>query len=185
MPQVLRHYDFPQSGTFVDVAGGNGSLLAAILQARPQARGIVMDLAFARPDAEPNLKAQGVDGRCRFEAGDFFASVPAGGDLYTMKWILHDFADDKAGAILRNVRAAMPATAKLLLIEAIVPEDGDALMGHMMDMNMLVMCGGRERTAAHWRELLAVNGFGLNRIIAMPGPVSILETAPAPAVKMG
>ncbi len=183
VPAVLRHYDFPQAGTFVDVAGGNGSLLAAILSARPQARGIVMDLAFARLDAERNLAAAGVADRCRFEAGDFFEAVPAGGDLYTMKWILHDFDDDKAGAILRNVRAAMPATAKLLLIEAIVPEEGDALLGHMMDMNMLVMCGGRERTASHWRELLAANGFRIDRIIPLPGPVSILETVPDTAVQ--
>jgi len=172
---MLECYDFPQAGTFVDVAGGSGNMLAAILMARPAARGIVMDLAYLTDQAAANLAAQGVSDRCEFVSGDFFQSVPAGGDLYTMKWILHDWNDAKAAAILRSVHAAMPAHAKLLLVEAVVPAGDDAMAGRMMDLNMMVMCGGKERTAAEWNDLLDASGFQLNQIISMPAPVSILE----------
>lgn len=172
---LLANYDFPATGTLVDVAGGSGNMAAAILESRPQLRGIVMDLAFAEEEANANLAARGVAGRCRFVAGDFFQEVPAGGDIYTMKWILHDWPDEKAGAILRTVHRAMPSHAKLVLAEAVIPEEGDALYGRMMDMNMMVMCGGKERTAKEWEALLDANGFRLTRIVAIPGPVSIVE----------
>lgn len=172
---VLAHYEFPEQGLFVDVAGGSGMMLSAILRARPQARGIVMDLPFTAPAAAANLQEQGVADRCVFEAGDFFQSVPAGGDLYTMKWILHDWNDERAGAILGTVHQAMPAHAKLLLVEAVVPEGDDAQFGRMMDLNMMVMCGGKERTEPEWRQLLTANGFALSRVIPMPGPVSLVE----------
>ncbi|HEU0122497.1 MAG TPA: methyltransferase [Bryobacteraceae bacterium] len=174
---LLAHYDFPQTGTLVDVAGGNGSMAAAILESRPGLRGVVMDLAFTQEEANENLAARGVADRCRFVPGDFFQEVPAGGDIYTMKWILHDWADDKAGAILRTVHRAMPAHAKLVLAEAVIPEEGDALYGRMMDINMMVMCGGKERTAREWTALLDANGFGITRIVEIPGPVSIVEAA--------
>lgn len=172
---MLAHYEFPQEGLFIDVAGGNGMMLSAILRARPQARGVVMDLPFTAEAATANLAAQGVTDRCEFLAGDFFQSIPAGGDLYTMKWILHDWNDERAGVILRNMHSAMPAHAKLLLVEAVVPEGDDAQFGRMMDLNMMVMCGGKERTAAEWRQLLNANGFAISRIISMPGPVSLVE----------
>ena len=132
-----------------------------------------MDLAFTKAEAERNLAARGVADRCSFVAGDFFTEVPAGGDLYTMKWILHDWSDEKAAAILRTVHRAMPDHAKLLLAEAVVRE-GDTV-GRMMDINMMVMCGGKERTEAQWRQLLGDNGFRLARVIALPGPVSLIE----------
>jgi hypothetical protein len=170
---ISAGYAFPETGTIVDVAGGNGSLLAAILKSRPALRGVVMDLPFTQPAAEANLNAEGLAGRCSFVAGDFFQSVPAGGDIYTMKWILHDWSDEKAAAILRTVHRAMPAHAKLLLAEAVVA-DGDPL-GRMMDINMMVMCGGKERTQRQWQSLLSENGFQLVRVIALPGPVSLIE----------
>ena len=119
---ISAGYAFPERGTIVDVAGGNGSLLATILKTRPGLRGVVMDLAFTKAEAERNLAARGVADRCSFVAGDFFTEVPAGGDLYTMKWILHDWSDEKAAAILRTVHRAMPDHAKLLLAEAVVRE---------------------------------------------------------------
>jgi hypothetical protein len=172
---VLEHYEFPRIGTFVDVAGGNGSLLAAILKARPEAKGIVMDLPFTQEEAERNLAAQGVADRCKFVAGDFFQAVPANGDLYTMKWILHDWPDDKAAAILQTIHKAMPGHAKLVIVEAVVPEGDDAMFGRMMDLNMMIMCGGKERTEVEWRALLEANGFSLSRVVPMPGPVSLIE----------
>jgi hypothetical protein len=170
---ILAGYSFPENGTIVDVAGGNGSLLATILRTHPELRGVVMDLAFTKAEAERNLAAQGVADRCQFVAGDFFNEVPAGADLYTMKWILHDWSDEKAAAILRTVHRAMPAHAKLLVAETVVAE-GDA-MGRMMDVHMMVMCGGKERTERQWRQLLGDNGFRLARVIALPGPVSLIE----------
>ncbi|MFN0102370.1 MAG: methyltransferase [Bryobacteraceae bacterium] len=172
---VLEHYDFPPTGTFVDVAGGNGNMLAAILKVRPEARGIVMDLPFAQEEAERNLAAQDVADRCQFVAGDFFQAVPEDGDLYTMKWILHDWPDDNAAAILQSIHKAMPGHAKLILVEAVVPETDDAMFERMMDLNMMVMCGGKERTEAEWRALLDANGFSLSRVVPMPGPVSLVE----------
>lgn len=172
---LLANYDFPHTGTLVDVAGGNGSMAAAILQSRPALQGIVMDLAFTQPEANANLAARGVADRCRFVPGDFFQEVPAGGDIYTMKWILHDWPDDKAGAILRTIHRAMPAHAKLVLAEAVIPEEGDALYGRMMDINMMVMCGGKERTAKEWTALLDTSGFRATRFVEVPGPVSIVE----------
>jgi hypothetical protein len=172
---LLAHYDFPYSGTFIDIAGGDGSLLSAVLKTRPSARGVVMDLPFTQPAAEARIAAAGLADRCSFVPGDFFHSVPAGGDLYTMKWILHDWSDIKAAAILRNIHAAMPAAGKLLLVEAVVPEGDGGLFGRMMDINMMVMCGGKERTEAQWRALLSYGGFSLSRVISMPAPVSLIE----------
>ncbi|MBI2688628.1 MAG: methyltransferase [Acidobacteria bacterium] len=172
---VLEHYDFPQTGTVIDIAGGSGNMLAAILKSRPQLRGIVMDLPFTKEEAERNLVAQGVAGRCKFVAGDFFKEVPPGGDIYTTKWILHDWSDEKAAAILQTIHKAMPAHAKLVQVEAVVPEGDDAMFGRMMDLNMMVMCGGKERTEKQWRELLDAAGFRLTRVVLMPGPVSIVE----------
>jgi hypothetical protein len=179
---VLNFYDFPGAGLFIDIAGGSGMMLSAILKARPAARGIVMDLLFTEAEANRNLAAQGVADRCDFVAGDFFESVPAGGDLYLMKWILHDWADEKAAAILRSLHRAMPAHAKLLLVEAVVSESNDAMVGRLMDINMMVMCGGKERTELQWRTLLQSAGFSVLRVVAMPGPVSIIEASPVSAV---
>jgi hypothetical protein len=172
---VLDHYTFPQSGLIIDVAGGNGAMLSAILKTVPDARGIVTDLPFTEPAALANIAAQELSHRCQFHAGDFFQAVPAGGDLYTMKWILHDWSDPKAAAILQTIHKAMPAHAKLLLIEAIVPETGDDTFGRLMDLNMMVMCGGKERTRTEWAALLNANGFALSRTIHIPGPVSLIE----------
>lgn len=172
---VLERYAFPETGTIVDVAGGNGSMLASILETRPGTRGILMDLGFTRGQAEANLAGRGVADRCEFVAGDFFKAVPAGGDVYTMKWILHNWPDHLAGQILASVHAAMPAHAKLVLVEAVVPEEGDAEFGRLMDLNMMVMCGGKERTETEWRELLGANGFRLTRIVPTPSPVFVIE----------
>ncbi|MBL8239453.1 MAG: hypothetical protein JNM66_18655 [Bryobacterales bacterium] len=175
VPQVIASYDFPEYGLFVDVAGGNGELLTAILQARPGARGIVMDLPFVEAEAKRNVAAHGVADRCGFVPGDFFQSVPAGGDVYLMKWILHDWSDAKAAMILGSLHRAMPSHAKLLLVETVVPETENAEFGRLMDINMMVMCGGKERTEREWRALLGAAGFALLRVVPMPGPVSIVE----------
>jgi len=173
---VLQGYELPASGLVVDVAGGVGTMMCEFLKKQPGLRGIVMDLEFTRPGAEAYISSQGLSDRCSFQAGDFFQAVPAGADLYTMKWILHDWSDEKSAQILRTIHAAMPAHAKLALFEAVVPED-DSMAGpaRMMDLNMMVMCGGKERSQTEWRELLGANGFQLERIIPTPTPNFVIE----------
>ncbi len=175
---ILALYELPPTGLVIDVAGGVGAMLCAFLQKQPGLRGIVMDLEFSREGAQSYIAAQGLDGRCEFVAGDFFTGVPAGGDLYTMKWILHDWNDEKAAAILQTIHAAMPEHAKLALFEAVIPtDDASSGPGRMMDLNMMVMCGGKERTEAQWRELLEANGFHLERIIPTPTPNFVIEAS--------
>ncbi len=175
---ILALYELPTAGLVVDVAGGTGAMLCAFLNHQQGLRGIVMDLEFSREGAQSYIAAQGLQGRCEFVAGDFFAGVPAGGDLYTMKWILHDWNDEKAGAILRTVHAAMPTHAKLALFETVIPMgDASAGPGRMMDLNMMVMCGGKERTEAQWRGLLETNGFRIERIIPTPTPNFVIEAS--------
>ena len=177
---ILDVYELPAQGLVVDIAGGVGAMLCEFLKKQPGLRGIVMDLEFSRAAAEAYIAAQNLRERCSFAAGDFFQAVPAGGDLYTMKWILHDWSDEKSTAILRAVHDAMPAHAKLALFEAVVPlDDATALSARMMDLNMMVMCGGKERTEAEWRALLGANGFNVDRIVPTPTPYFVIEASKA------
>jgi len=176
VPVILDAYALPSSGTVVDVGGGVGSMLCAFLKAQPGLRGIVMDLPFTEADGNAYIAAQGLADRCSFVGGSFFESVPAGGDLYTMKFILHDWNDEKSLAILRTIHTAMPAQAKLAIFEGVVPDD-DAIAGpaRMMDLNMMVMCGGKERTAGEWSALLDAAGFKLTRIVPTATFNSVIE----------
>lgn len=175
---VVEFYALPETGVVVDVGGGVGAMLCAFLKKQPGLRGIVMDMEHTRAAAEEYIANQGLQDRCTFQPGNFFESVPAGGDLYTMKWILHDWNDAQAAAILRTVHAAMPAHAKLALFEAVVPEDDSiANSARMMDMNMMVVCGGKERTEEDWRALLDANGFRLDRMIPTPTSNFVIEAS--------
>jgi hypothetical protein len=175
---ILERYALPESGIVVDVGGGVGTMLCAFLNKQPGLRGIVVDMEATRAGAEEYIASQGLQDRCAFQSGNFFEAVPAGGDLYTMKWILHDWNDERAAAILRTVHAAMPAHAKLALFEAVVPEDDSiANSARMMDMNMMVVCGGKERSEEDWRALLDANGFRLDRIVPTPTPNFVIEAS--------
>ena len=160
---VIAVYDFPQTGTCVDVAGGQGQLLTSILHARPQARGILFDLPEVVERARPLLERAGVRHRCALEGGDIFTAVPSGGDLYLLSRVLHDWEDPQAGIILRHCHRAMPTGARLLVIEAILPEHPTASpqdqRATLADLNMLVRTGGHERTEAEYRHLLSEAGF--------------------------
>lgn len=111
-------------------------------------------------------------------AGDFFASVPQGGDLYFLCGVVHDWDDDRAVAILRNCRQAMPTTARLLLLETVIPENDSMHFGKILDLNMLAMSSGRERTRAEFRTLLRAAGFEMGRIVATMAPQSLIEATP-------
>jgi SAM-dependent methyltransferase len=176
---VLKAYDFSKAGTVVDVGGGHGALLLAILKANPGVKGVVFDAPQVAAGATDAIKAAGMGDRCRAEGGDFFKAVPTG-DLIVMKNIIHDWNDAKATAILKACRAAVKPTGKLLLVELVVPPGFAPHMAHILDLEMMVICDGKERTEAEYRELLASAGFKLTRIIPTEGsPFGLVEAVPA------
>ena len=150
---ILDAYDFGRFGTIVDVAGGNGTLIAALLAAHPASRGILFDQEHVVSGAEPILRAAGVLDRCEIVAGSFFASVPEGADAYVLKWIIHDWEDEESVAILRTCRAAMGTDAVVLLIERDLGQPNEDPVAKLADLNMLVMPGGRERTLDEYAAL--------------------------------
>jgi len=181
---VVAAYDFKTFSKIVDVGGGNGTLIATILDSAPKLRGIVFDSPSGSAQAPDQLRASGVLERCEAIAGDFFRSVPSGGDAYILKSIVHDWNDEQSVAILKNCRAAISAVGKLLLIECVMPARIDSSADHqrwtMLDMHMLVMLGGRERTEEEYRSVLAAANFELRRTLLLPGETgfSIIEATP-------
>lgn len=182
---VVTVCDFSRFHTLVDVGGGNGTLIAAILVASPTLRGILFDLPGGNADGSRQLEATGVAARCEVIAGDFFKSVPPGSDAYILKSIIHDWDDERSIAILTNCRKAMPVSGRLLLVERVMPSRVEATHSHrqmaMMDIQMLVSAGGCERSEAEFKMLLASAGFELIRIVPLPetAGISLLEAAPA------
>jgi hypothetical protein len=181
-PLVAAAYDFSGFGTIVDVGGGHGVLLEGILAANPQLRGIVFDLGHVVERARSRIATTAVGDRCTVQAGDFFHQVPAGGDAYLLKHVIHDWDDERALAILVTCRKAMRADAKLLIVEGVYPpriDQSDQSHGAASnDVNMLVSTGGRQRTAEEFRALYAAAGFTLERIVPTPARVSVVEGTP-------
>jgi ubiquinone/menaquinone biosynthesis C-methylase UbiE len=175
---VARSLEFDANETIIDLGGGNGSLAAAILQRHPELHAAIFDLPHlierARAAADPAL-----NGRCEFIAGSFFGHVPPGADAYLLSRVLHDWDDDQAAAILANCRRAMRTSARLLVIERIVPPGDEPHPSKFMDLNMLLIAGGRERTEGEYRALLERSGLHLDRIIDTATAVSVLEATPA------
>jgi hypothetical protein len=157
---VIAAYDFSRFGVIVDVGGGNGGFLAAILAANPGMRGVVFDQPHVVTGAAPLLAAAGVADRCEVVGGSFFEAVPAGGDAYVLKAILHDWSDEDAITILRTCRRAMAAGAALLVVERELGGPNEAPDAKFSDLNMLVAPGGRERSIAELAALFASAGFG-------------------------
>ncbi|MFQ6397405.1 methyltransferase [Nocardia sp. KC 131] len=165
---MLAAGNFGQYGTIVDIGGGRGRLLAEILARAPETRGILFDLPEVVADVP-------VVDRCTVVAGSFFEAVPEGGDAYILKHIVHDWPDDLAEKILRTVHDAMTDSARLLLLEIVLPEGNRPHRGNFLDLEMMVSAGGRERTEHEFRELLAAAGFDLVRVIPTITPDSIVE----------
>ena len=172
---IVAVCDFSGLGTIIDVGGGHGSLLAALLRANPGLRGVLFDQPHAVAKARHQLEAAGLGGRCDSIAGDFFVSVPAGGDAYILKRVIHDWDDERAAAILRNCHRAMPGHGRLLVIELVLPPGNEPSLGKLFDLLMLVDLGGRERTEADYRTLLAGAGFELTAVTPTPSLVSVVE----------
>lgn len=168
-------YDFGAFATIVDVGGGHGRLLAAILETAPQSRGVLFDLPEVVAGAPALLRKHGVDGRVRIEEGSFFDSAPEGGDAYVLKNVIHDWPEEDAVRILSNVRASARAGARLLLCEFVIPEHDRDFHGKWVDLEMLVVAGARERTADEYDRLFDQAGFRLNRVVETVSPLSIIE----------
>lgn len=179
LPALLEVYGF--AGHMVDVGAGTGTLLRGVLRATSGTSGVVFDTPRLADRAREAIRLDGLTGRCTVASGDFFTEVPRGGDLYVLKWILHNWPDESAGRILRRCRQAMTESARLLVVESVLPESPtgtDPPAPTTMDVAMLVVQGGRERTEAQYAELFAGAGFRLERVIATSCPHSILEARP-------
>jgi O-methyltransferase domain len=179
---VLAAYDFSGVSHLLDVGGGSGELIGAVLGRHPQMRGTVFDLIRCAETATTHLARLGLADRAAFLAGDFFASVPAIADAVILKSVIHDWDDQRSCAILLNCRRALPENGKLLLVERIMPATPDADELHrshaLSDLNMLRGPGGRERTEAQYRDLLGKTGFHLTSLTAA-GRFAVIEAFPA------
>lgn len=177
--EAARVYDFSRFAEVMDVGGGYGTVLAAILRANPGVRGAVLELPYLEEQTLAFQAAEGVGDRARFVGGSFFDAVPAGPDCYIVKSILHDWDDDQCRAILRNIVAVSPAGTTLIVIEQVLPEiaDDDPLhhSAFRTDLTMLLGTGGLERTESEFRTLLADAGLTLRRLIANESEFMLIE----------
>lgn len=176
VPAVLEAYDFSGIAVLVDVAGGHGQLLTSILQKYQAMQGVLFDLDHVIAGAGPLLQAAGVGNRVRTVSGDFFKGVPAG-DAYIMKHIIHDWDDEQALVILRNIRTQLQAAAdgRVILVESVLPADNAPNFGKLIDLEMMVMPGGRERTEAEFRSLFERAGFSRMRVVPTQAPLWVVE----------
>jgi hypothetical protein len=174
-PAIAEGYDFSGIGKLVDIAGGHGLLLATVLKANPHLQGILFDLPFVIENAGELLESEGVAARTEKVSGDFFESVPAGADAYLMKHIIHDWNDEQSIKILQNIRRVMNEDGKVLIVEMVVPESNEPSPAKGLDLVMLTVEGGKERTEKEYRDLLAAAGLNLTRVIPTRSPFSIVE----------
>jgi hypothetical protein len=175
--EVIRIYDFAEFHTVVDIGGAHGILLTAILEANPKMRGILFDLPHVTATARESLETRGIAQRCEVVTGDFFESVPPGGDIHVLKQVIHDWSDEECTTILRNCHKALKPKGKLLLVESVIPPDNSPSMAQAMDLNMLVLLPGRERTESEFRDLLAAAGFEIERVMPTESPFSVIEAS--------
>lgn len=174
-PAIVKAFDFSRAGTLADIGGGHGALLLSVLKENPAVRGILFDQPHVVQGAAGPVKDAGLAGRCQLVGGNFFESVPAA-DTYMMKMILHDWNDERSGAILRSVQRASKPGARLLVMDSVVPaSNAEPSLARLMDLNMLVMTGGKERTEAEFRELFDRAGFNLVKVHATESPIGIVE----------
>lgn len=173
---VAETYDFTAAQTIADIGGGHGLILSTVLQANPEVKGILFDQPYVVEGADQVLKNTGVEDRVERIGGDFFKEIPVKADVYLMKFIIHDWNDEQSVTILKNLAQSAEPGARLLLIETVVEED-DHLpsVSKLMDLNMLAMTGGKERTPSEYAELFEQTGFKLTNVIYMPSPLQIVE----------
>ena len=178
-PPVAAAYDFGQWGSITDVGGGNGILLASILRAHPKLQGVLADLPHVLGRARERGYLSGeLQSRAQMRECDFFLEVPSGTRAYVMKSVIHDWDEEKARHVLANCRRAVPKDGALLLVEWNLPAGPEPSPAKLVDVVMLVLTGGRERTPEEYRELLASAGFKLNRVTPTPTGIAVFEALP-------
>lgn len=175
---IVENCDFSRFDSIIDLGGGEGRLLAAILRANPSATGTLLDLPTAAEAATRYLGTEGLANRTNVVIGDLFASVPSGHDAYVLKYILHDWPDEKSLDILRVCRQAMRPQSRLIIIDAVVEPGNEPHPSKWLDLHMMVALGGRERTEKEFRALLSASGFALRSAIPLPATTGVVEAEP-------
>jgi hypothetical protein len=178
IPAFLEAYDFSGFRTVVDVGGGHGALLRAILHKNPVQKGIVAEMPAVIPATKRAISEDRLASRCEASECNFFEAVPAGGDCYLMKHIVHDWADGPALRLLRNIRSVIPGGGKLILAEAVLDNSADPHPGKLLDIEMMAFVGGKERTRFEFLSLLHSAGFELEKIIPTKSPLCLLVARP-------
>jgi O-methyltransferase domain/Dimerisation domain len=172
---VVMAYDFSGISTIVDVGGGHGALIRTILMANRKLKGILFDAAPAIEEAKKCVNGDGFAERCQIVSGDFFQSVPRGSDAYILKNILHDWDDERCVTILKNCQGAMAENGRVLLVETVIAPASGHSFDRLLDLNMLVISGGRERSEAEYRALFDAAGLRLTKIVPTLCPLSVIE----------
>ena len=172
---IAENYDFSPFKRIADVGGGNGSLLCGVLQRYPALEGILFDLPHVLDRANQTIEAAGLTERIHVVAGDFFKSVPISADVCMLRHIIHDWDHDRSVRILENVHRALPAGGRVLVIESVIAPGNEPSFGKLLDINMLLIPGGRERTEAEYRDLFRRAGFRLSRIVPTGQDLSVIE----------
>ncbi len=175
---ILDVYDFTDICSITDVGGGFGSLLAEILMAHPHMTGVVAELPEVIPVCKELISKSNLENRMKVVECNFFQSIPGGSDAYLLSHILHDWPDNKCITILKNCRRAMKANSRLIIVEGVIPEGNEFSINKFLDLEVLLMGGGKERTEHEFHKLLAESGFRLERIIATKENISVIETSP-------
>lgn len=182
---VASAYSLGAGETIVDVGGGTGNLLAALLEGHPGTRGVLADLPHVIADARAFIQSRGLLDRVAVDATDFFERVPASGDVYILSHVIHDWSEDQCLTILGNCRHAMKPDGRLLIVEMVLPPGDTPHPGKLLDLAMLVMPGGQERTEEEYRHLLGRAGFQLTRVVPTASAVSIVEAVASNWVSPG
>jgi hypothetical protein len=172
---MLDAYDFSPFASVADIGGGNGTTLSGILKRHPAIHGTLFDLPGVIQRAGASVEAAGLSNRIHLVAGDFFESVPAGADAYVLRHIIHDWEEDKAIRILTNVRQVLGEKGRVLVVESVIPPGNEPFFGKLLDVTMLVIPGGQERTAEEYGDLFGKAGLRLVRIVPTATEVSLIE----------
>lgn len=172
---ILDVYDLSGIGVLADIGGGNGSQITEVLKKYPKMKAILFDLPHVVERAKERIQASGFQDRCKLVPGSFFEAVPEAADAYVMRHIIHDWDDEKCLTILRNCHRAMKPESKLLVIESVIPSGNEPFHGKFLDLVMLLIPGGKERTQEEYRALFEQAGFELSRIVPTGTEVSVIE----------
>jgi len=172
---VLNAYDFSGISMVADIGGGNGSQITEILKKHSRMKGILFDLPHVIERAKERIHASGLMDRCKLVSGSFFDAAPEGADAYILRHIIHDWDEEKCLTILRNCHRAMRSASKLLVIESVIHSGNEPFLGKFLDLHMLLIPGGKERTESEYRSLFERVGFELTRVVPTGAEVSIVE----------